>query len=131
MPISIEQHLSTTTQKLLDRRIKFNLARKSSETLNSLKYEIINKPKKVENTENKRNIHSSFDTTLPIPLPRVTLFDSDLLDFETKVMNIGSGLINIGNTCYINSVLQCLLYTPLIANFLFSNKHSEKCINTL
>ncbi|NWH86222.1 UBP42 hydrolase, partial [Aegithalos caudatus] len=39
----------------------------------------------------------------------------------------GAGLYNLGSTCYLNVILQCLTYTPPLANYLLSRQHSRFC----
>ncbi|XP_045391341.1 ubiquitin carboxyl-terminal hydrolase 17-like protein 6 [Lemur catta] len=40
---------------------------------------------------------------------------------------VGAGLWNVGNTCYMNAVLQCLTYTAPLANYMLSQEHSLTC----
>lgn len=40
---------------------------------------------------------------------------------------VGAGLQNMGNTCYVNASLQCLTYTPPLANYMLSREHSQLC----
>ncbi|KAM7030203.1 ubiquitin carboxyl-terminal hydrolase 42-like [Acridotheres tristis] len=39
----------------------------------------------------------------------------------------GAGLYNLGSTCYLNVILQCLTYTAPLANYLLSRQHSRFC----
>ena len=36
------------------------------------------------------------------------------------------GLSNLGNTCYMNAILQCLSHTPMFRDFLISNRYEDE-----
>ncbi|XP_076745274.1 uncharacterized protein LOC112435439 [Maylandia zebra] len=63
-----------------------------------------------------------------IDLPQKVLFSPDRLSLNwAQVHLIGAGLQNMGNTCFLNSALQCLSYTPPLANYMLTREHSKTC----
>lgn len=63
-----------------------------------------------------------------IDLPQKVLFPPERLNLKwTQVHRIGAGLQNMGNTCFLNSALQCLTYTPPFANYMLTREHTKTC----
>ena len=44
---------------------------------------------------------------------------------DTDNHQMGAGLKNMGNTCFLNATLQCLTYVPPLANYALANGHAK------
>ena len=65
-----------------------------------------------------------FGEGAPLPLPERILFQKPL-DRSCEKINL-CGINNNGNTCFLNSVVQCLQNLPVWSNYLL-NDHVEEC----
>ncbi|XP_030338367.1 ubiquitin carboxyl-terminal hydrolase 42 isoform X2 [Strigops habroptila] len=60
--------------------------------------------------------------------PQRILFPPEKICMDwQQTPNVGVGLQNLGNTCFLNSTLQCLTYTPPLANYMLSLEHTKSC----
>ena len=48
---------------------------------------------------------------------------------QLQKMNVLPGLYNMGNTCFANSVLQCLVHTRVFREYCRLGKHSKNCFS--
>ncbi|XP_075998802.1 ubiquitin carboxyl-terminal hydrolase 36 isoform X2 [Genypterus blacodes] len=132
--------LASSAKKVLLQKIEFEPASKGfSYQLDSLKnkYVILNPRnegaaglKATEPAQIKRQVSENVvgGQSDGVPAPQKMLFPGNKLTLKwERVYRVGAGLHNLGNTCFLNSTVQCLTYTPPLANYLLSKEHSRAC----
>ncbi|XP_011203696.2 ubiquitin carboxyl-terminal hydrolase 36 [Bactrocera dorsalis] len=67
-----------------------------------------------------------------LPQPKRVLYPREnvIIGWKNSVRkwHVGVGMMNVGNTCYLNSTLQALFHVPSMANWLISDaKHIDEC----
>ena len=135
----LDQHLATSCRQFFSQKVEFHCVGSSDSHLEQLKshYKPLNRvlPKrlKMDTSSSSKSTDESdpgSSTSHPdeLPKPKRELFDSKNLVLGWKSRKaVGAGLGNLGNTCFLNSVLQCLLYTPPLYNYITSDDHKRKC----
>ncbi|XP_045346889.1 ubiquitin carboxyl-terminal hydrolase 36 isoform X2 [Leopardus geoffroyi] len=132
--------LASSAKKVLLQKIEFEPASKSfSYQLESLKSKYVLLNPKTEGAGRHRSgdepqarrqgsEHAYESCGDGVPAPQKVLFPTERLSLKwERVYRVGAGLHNLGNTCFLNSTVQCLTYTPPLANYLLSKEHARNC----
>jgi hypothetical protein len=103
--------------------IDFILYNKDPMKILKLKYEIFKSSNKIDCISFIKNINQAIDVPHNYNKPN---YLQKLLIWK-NINQIGAGLLNMGNNCFLNATLQCLAYTPPFCQWLLEREHTTMC----
>eukprot|EP00741_Cyanophora_paradoxa_P004565 tig00000808_g4433.t1 len=106
-------------------RVQPNVTRSGGRVLAALRSAAAPPPKEPAKEPEPPPEPLSLEDYLCRPAEVDALMDEDSL--PTDVNDVGAGLDNLGNTCYFNSIVQCLIHTLPLANYFLGGMHSKTC----
>uniref|UniRef100_A0A336LW92 Ubiquitin carboxyl-terminal hydrolase n=1 Tax=Culicoides sonorensis TaxID=179676 RepID=A0A336LW92_CULSO len=146
--LNIQDRLIACVKRVIINKIEYEESPSSSTTLYEnlkSKYTVL-KPGGIVNGNNSGIRHNQNGTATlsnghsesqgnkspTLPKPKKILFPINKVCIGWKSLgrrwNVGSGMINMGNTCYLNSTLQALFHVPSVASWLYSDvEHRQRC----
>ena len=72
---------------------------------------------------------AALEDTVPIPCQGQTSANL-FLDPQFIYVTGRRGLLNLGQTCFLNVVLQCFIHNPLLRNYFLGDRHNYKQCKT-